>query len=380
MRARVLLPLLALIAGCSQAPAPPATAPAAGGAMAARAATDAPIVVRTADGVTLTGLVTLPPGARGPVPVALFVIGAGAWDADYAATLPGGRRFQVLPLADLAAACAARGVAFVRWAKRGHADPAEWATTSLTNVEGDARAMLAAVRADRRFDPARLAIVGHSEGSALAQWIGRDVRALALLSVVRRNLRAIGRDMAVDGEVPRTMKLFDRDADGALDGAEIEAALAHKRGAGLAGWRDHDADRDGRLAPAEVAATYDARYAAFAGSLAALPATQLLTPTPWLGPAPAAWWREHFAHAPAGDGWKGRRTPVLVQHGEADPITPYVTEAAPLEAQLAAAGHPDHRLVAYPGLDHSFRDAAGASQAASVFGDLVPWLAARLVD
>lgn len=378
MRPLPFLLAAAVLAGCAARPDLASPAQAAG-PLAARAAAPAPVRAEGADGLVLTGEVTLPLGARGPVPVVVFLAGAGAaWDADYAATLPSGRRFQVLPMPELADACARAGLAFVRYAKRGHADPAAWKTATLANLQADARAMQAAVRRDPRFDPTRMAVVGHSEGSALATWTAKDVRAIALLGVVRRNLEAIGRDLAVDNEVPRSMRAFDRSGDGRLDATELEAALKSSKGAALARWRDFDADGDGALAPAEVRATYAARFDAFRSSLPDLAPDALLTPTHWLGPAPARWWREHFAHRAAGEAWRTARTPVLVLHGEADPVTPYGTEAVPLEAQLAAAKHPDHRLIGYPGLDHSFRDAQGTSQAARVFADLVPWLKARL--
>lgn len=378
-----ILPLgltLALLAGCAQPASVPAPAPPPGFSHGQPrvASTAASIEVRTQDGVHLTGLVTMPRQAQGPVPVALFIEGAGAWDADYAAVLPSGRRFQVLPLPELAEACASAGIAFVRYAKRGAADPADWRTSSLEHLLADARAMQAAVRQDRRFDARRLAVVGHSEGTAIAAWTAQEARAIALLSVVRRNLQAIGHDMAVDGEVPITLRTFDRSHDGLLDQAELEAALKTSKGAGLAAWRDFDADRDGALGPREITATYEARFKGFVTSLPGLDPTALLTPTRWLGPAPAAWWRQHFARRPAGEAWQGTRTPLLVLHGEADPVTPYDTEAAPLAAQLAAEQHPDHRLIGFPGLDHSFRDAQGATQAARVFAELVPWLKAHL--
>jgi pimeloyl-ACP methyl ester carboxylesterase len=132
-----------------------------GGALA-RAATpgaEAAITLTTPTG-SIAGTLALPP--RLPAPVALIVAGSGPTDRDGDS---GPIRPDTYRL--LAAALAQRGVASVRYDKRGVGASAA-AVTSEKNLRfedyvGDAAGWLHMLRADRRFT--KIALAGHSEGS-----------------------------------------------------------------------------------------------------------------------------------------------------------------------------------------------------------------------
>lgn len=343
----------------------------------------------TVDGLKLAGKLSLPPGRRGPVPVVVFIGGSGPWNVDYQARVPGPggqgtRLFTILPIDDLARRCEAEGLAFIRYAKRG-VDPdgaqnAAWKTARLDRLMADADALLARVKADPRLDGSRIALVGHSEGTAIATWIGGhdpSVKGFGMLGLMRRNLEAVLADQLVGAKVGHVMARFDAPApDGFLSAQEIQAAEA--QGARFPDWRKADTDRDGRLSRAELAAYLGGPFQGWLARVRAAGPEEILTRAGDVSDMPAGWWNEHFAHETVGEAWRTITTPVLVQQGTADAQTAYATEALPFEEQLSAQAHPDHRLIGYEGLSHEFTDAGGCDHSGEVFATLAAWLGAHL--
>ena len=71
-------------------------------------------------------------------------------------------------------------------------------------------------------------------------------------------------------------------------------------------------------------------------------------------------------------------TNILILQGEADIQTP-LEQALLLEQKLTELGHPDHILITYPGLGHTFYPAQGSAQPLGpiqeyVLSDLHSWL------
>jgi len=137
------------------------------------AAVSVPVTARAAsiedDLVTATGTIfgTLElPAARAPVPVVLLIAGSGPTDRDGNSSMLPGKNDALEQIAD---ALAARGIASVRYDKRGVAvsAPAGGSEADLRfdAYVGDAIAWVRKLRADKRFS--RLTIVGHSEGSLI---------------------------------------------------------------------------------------------------------------------------------------------------------------------------------------------------------------------
>ena len=127
------------------------------------AAPDAPIELVTKTG-TLHGSLRKP-DSPGPHPVALIVAGSGPTDRD--GNPP---RLPNDSLRQLAAALATEGIATVRYDKRGvgasrAAGPAE-KDLRFDHYVDDAAAWIDRLRGDERFT--RVAIIGHSEGAAIA--------------------------------------------------------------------------------------------------------------------------------------------------------------------------------------------------------------------
>jgi pimeloyl-ACP methyl ester carboxylesterase len=128
---------------------------------------------------TLYGVLDLPPG-DGPWPVVLLHVGSGPTDRD-----GNQRRLATDCLKQLGQGLAARGVAVLRYDKRGIAKSAK-ALPKEDDIRfdmyvDDAVAWIEQLRKDKRFG--RVGIVGHSEGSLIGMVAAKRVKADAFVSL-----------------------------------------------------------------------------------------------------------------------------------------------------------------------------------------------------
>lgn len=140
----------------------------------------------------LKGLLTLPEG-QGPFPAVVLVHGSGSSNMDE-------KVGKLTPFKDIAQGLAQRGVACIRYDKRSYAhglkmvlDKKHPITVREETVDD---ALLAArlLRSDRRIDPERVFLAGHSMGAMLApriEYQGGDFRGLILLAGSPRRLEEI---------------------------------------------------------------------------------------------------------------------------------------------------------------------------------------------
>ena len=147
----------------------------------------------------LKGMLTLPEG-EGPFPAAVLVHGSGSSNMDE-------KVGKLTPFRDIALGLARRGIATVRYDKRSFAhglkmvlDKNHPITVWEETIED---ALLAAqlLRADRRIDPARVFLLGHSMGAMLAPRIecsGGDFRGLILLAGSPRRMEEIMLDQMAE--------------------------------------------------------------------------------------------------------------------------------------------------------------------------------------
>ena len=168
------------VAGFLIQPAPPpAAAPAA----------DAGFRERGFEFAGLPGTLAMPDGASAaaPVPAVVLVHGSGPHDRDE--TIGPNR-----PFLDIAHGLAADGIAVLRYEKRTRARPQDFAGDTFTmdgETTADAVAAVAALRGVAGIDPARVYVLGHSQGGMLAPRIARqsgEVAGLAMLAAPARPL------------------------------------------------------------------------------------------------------------------------------------------------------------------------------------------------
>ena len=117
-----------------------------------------------APGVTLAGTLTLPEG-QGPFPAVVLISGSGPQDRDEA--LMGHRPFLIW-----ADALSRQGIAVLRYDDRGvGASTGSFQAATGADLASDAVAALAWLATRPEVDPARIGLIGHSEGGTLAPYV-----------------------------------------------------------------------------------------------------------------------------------------------------------------------------------------------------------------
>jgi pimeloyl-ACP methyl ester carboxylesterase len=157
-----------------------------GGAVAACAlpsrvfAAESSVVLKTATG-TLAGTLLLPVAVKG-VPVVLLIAGSGPTDRDGNSPMLAGKN-DALKL--LATSLAARGVASLRYDKRGIAASASAMSAEkdlrFDTLVDDAAAWVAQLASDSRFSS--VAVAGHSEGSLIGMIAAQHGNVAAFVSL-----------------------------------------------------------------------------------------------------------------------------------------------------------------------------------------------------
>jgi dienelactone hydrolase len=133
------------------------------------------VVVRTAQGLSLSGTLTLPNARSGKAPAVVTITGSGAEDRDERIVMVDGYR----PFWQVADTLARRGIATLRLDDRGvNGSDAGPPNATSADYADDIRAALAYLRGRPEIDGSRLALVGHSEGGLIAPMIAGTDRAL----------------------------------------------------------------------------------------------------------------------------------------------------------------------------------------------------------
>ena len=134
------------------------------------------VVVRTPAGHALGGTLTRPRGAAGRVPAVVTITGSGAQDRDeYISLVPGGWRL----FRQIADTLGRRGIAVLRLDDRGVGASGGDVNGTSADFADDIRAAVAYLRARPDIDPARIALLGHSEGGMIAPMVARTDPRLA---------------------------------------------------------------------------------------------------------------------------------------------------------------------------------------------------------
>jgi uncharacterized protein len=339
-------------------------------------------------GWSATGELTYPKGARGRLPVLVLLHGSGHHDLDQ--TLAP----DVATFKSVARSVTRGGFAVLRFHKRGVVGVGPKLSDNPAFVDPDrpyeqiVRDAAAAVRfagASTRVDPAKVFLLGHSEGTQVAGNLAADPGAYGIRKpagvVVMGVVGATPRDAIYYQAVGRTLgqlhEEFDFDGDGSLSATEVANGLIGQPDEVAAQFRAvltdpaTDGNGDGRLAidtevePVVRAAVGFDRFPHLPGMSERL-AKYLIDIGRFAMPA-----RE----LPRYDG------SVLLLNGESDIQTP-VRGAIVADAALAAAGNRDHKLITYPGVGHlmnvtpEYRPVSGNPDPA-VLRDITTWLAAH---
>ena len=272
----------------------------------------------------LAGTLTLP-DSPAPWPAALLISGSGPTDRDGNNPLLGTRIENVKRLAH---ALAARGIASLRYDKRGVGGSVYPGLSEdalrFEHLVDDAVALAGLLAQDDRIG--RIALVGHSEGALIAALAAQEAQAQAVVSIA--------------GAGSRASALMRRQMADTLPQDITEPAFA-------------------ALAALEAQQAVDD-----------VPDALFLLFRPTVQPYLISWFR-HDPPAVLAD----LHVPVMLVHGSAD------TQVGVEHAQWLQAGKPDARLEIVAGMDHLMGVGGDTRRGADVVGGAVAaWLQELDVD
>jgi uncharacterized protein len=287
------------------------------------------VTVRTKAGLNLSGTLTVPVAAAGRrVPAVVTITGSGSQDRDEG--IPALPKYGLYR--QLADTLGRRGIAVLRLDDRGvggsDRGPANATTADFAD---DIRAAIAFLRARGEIDPARVGVVGHSEGGIIGPMVAATDSALAAVVIMA-------------GSVAPGRELLEFQQHFVVD--SMEHLLGQQRTAALAQYA-HNTD-------------------------------SVIAASPWF-----AFFANYDGRATAAR----VRVPVLVVHGAKDYQVP-VSEAEKVAAAIRGGGNRDVTVKIFPATNHLFVDDAGVGFSyeklpsydvrPEVLGTIADWLVARL--
>jgi len=321
-----------------------------------------------AEGVTLAGTLTLPPGS-GPHPAIVLLSGSGPQDRDES-LLPVA---QIKPFALIADALGRAGVAVLRFDDRGVGQSTgDFASATTSDFTADARAAVAYLRSRPEIDPARVGALGHSEGGLeVAAMAGADPSLAFVVSMAGPAVpgvevlvaqseaiaRAAGKsedEVAQTGKVERT--ILEAVRDGRMD--EARASLATALGEAWDGLTAEQQQQAGTR-DSYVQANVDTQLKALQ--------------SPWVA--------EFLASDPGAD-WRQAQVPVLALFGGKDVQVLAEQNAPALAEELATDARSLSTIVIFPDANHLFQHAitGSPSEYASLEQAFTPDFLPTLVD
>ena len=151
------------------------------------------VTVHTPAYITLAGTLTIPEHRAGVrLPAVVLITGSGPQDRDEA--MPTYSK-SLRPFREIADTLSRRGIAVLRLDDRGVGGSSQGSPTATSaDFADDIRAALAWLRMRADIDPARLGLVGHSEGGMIASMIADTdpaLRAMVLVAAPAKTGRAI---------------------------------------------------------------------------------------------------------------------------------------------------------------------------------------------
>jgi pimeloyl-ACP methyl ester carboxylesterase len=276
--------------------------------------------------VTLAGTLTTPNG-EGPFPAVILITGSGPQDRDE--TL-----FEHKPFLVIADDLTKQGIAVLRVDDRGVGGSTGSTTTSTSkDLAGDVLAGIAFLKGRKEIDPARIGLIGHSEGGLIAPIVATQSKDVAFVVMLAGpGLPGIDILLLQGGLLARAAgALEDQIAQGQAVNKRLYTALASAKD-------DKDAETKVRAILEDPASNPGAsRKPADDDAIVA----QIVNP-----------WFRYFVKYDPRPTLKKMMCPVLALAGEKD-------MQVPPEQDLAAIKKANPRIVTkeLPGLNHLFQTA-----------------------
>jgi pimeloyl-ACP methyl ester carboxylesterase len=325
------------------------------------------------EGVELAGTLTLPPGP-GPHPAVVLMSGSGAQDRDESIRPVA----TIKPFALIAEALTPAGVAVLRYDDRGvGGSSGDYQAATIQELAGDGQAAIDYLRGRDDIDPARIGVIGHSEGGLYAAMLAAKDPDIAFVvgmaapapdgvtRIVAQN-EAISRAAGQSEEEIEHARVFAAEAMPLARDGDAEGLEASVRDYFEGLWERQPDEARTILGDQEDFAQRQVESAL----------------TLYL----SDWFRSFLAYDPAPD-WQQVTVPVLAFFGGRDVQVPAEQNERALTAVLAAGGNHDVSTMVLPEANHLFQDAETGAVAEygtlaaeftpAFLPDLVGWVTER---
>lgn len=344
---------------------------------------------------------TLPAVGDGPFPAVLLIHGSGEGDMDgyvppeLSGTEEGARIFL-----QIAEYLSERGFVVLRYDKRGIGENATildaniFGNATVQNLQRDAEVALDILMQQPEVDRGNITLLGISEGTTIAPRIAAehpdDVKNIVLMSAASQRLYDIMYANVVNRTIQFAQELWDDNHDGLLS---LQEVLAHpgqyltvpaSSPVATATSTDNVTATDNNTSTTTQPITQQQWYPGLDANndnlveidRELIPFALALFEQTAAGP----WLQSHKEIPPNLVAIENLRptTRILILQGEEDNQT-YLEQALLLEQKLTQMKYPDHTLITYPGLGHTFHPAQGLDQPLGpiqdyVLADLHDWL------
>jgi pimeloyl-ACP methyl ester carboxylesterase len=339
------------------------------------------LVIDLGNGIQTNAQLTIPAVGNGPFPGVLLVAGSGAVDMNETLS-PDSKPFW-----QIAQYLSERGFAVLRYDKRGIGansqiiDTNIWGNLTFNDLKNDAEIALGVLTQQPEVDPDRITLIGHSEGTIIAPRIvieqenktnSTAIKNIVLMGSAATTMADLAYYQKVGIALEYMHQVLDKNGTGSISveeaiqdplvGRFIVANFGNDTAVSI------DIDRQVKpLLEKELEEFTKADVNARCDNPEGCP----------------IWFNSAVNLGPnlSVIGNLSKSTSILMLNGENDPLTP-VQQSFLLEQRLTEVDHPDHTLITYPDLGHSFaispRWSTGLGPIEQyVLSDLHSWLSHR---
>jgi alpha-beta hydrolase superfamily lysophospholipase len=375
------------------------------------------LVIDLGNGIKTNAQFTYPAvGGNGKYPGVLLITGSGAEDMNSTGGFiridnkTGEKIYPPTPFFQIAQYLSERGFAVLRYDKRGigtnHTilDSNVWGNLTIDDLVQDANKALAVLAQQPEVDANKITVLGHSEGTAISPRVAIDnlskVRNIVLMGAFAQNMSELLYFQAVTLPVSYAQKVLDKNHNGLLSvqeaskditfqsiiGGNISLILTQNLPNGTRVLNPKDNPNNDtyinintELKPAlieQAKSFFSPSKAATTTTAASSGKCVNLEGCPKYSKSFLAFKTNlnTISEVPP-------NTSILILQGENDTQTP-VEQSFLLQQKLTEINHPDHMLITYPNLGHSFYPSSQWETERGpipqyVLADLYSWLEAH---
>ena len=312
------------------------------------------LVIDLGNGIQTNAQLTIPAVGNGPFPGVLLVAGSGAIDMNETLS-PDSKPFW-----QIAQYLSERGFAVLRYDKRGIGansqiiDTNIWGNLTFDDLKNDAEIALGVLTQQPEVDPTKITLIGHSEGTIIAPRIVIDqenktnattIKNVVLMGSAATTMADLAHYQKVGIVLEYMHQVLDKNGTGSIS---VEEAIQDPLvGRFVVANFVNDTTTEFIDIDRQVKPLLEKELEEF---------TKADVNTGCDNPEGCPIWFNSAVNLEPNlsvIGNLSKSTSILMLNGENDPLTP-VQQSFLLEQRLTEVDHPDHILITYPSLGHTF--------------------------